>query len=376
LVKPFVKWPGGKTTELEIIHQYLPKKINNYIEPFLGGGACFFSLHKTLYNQAFVNDFSTELISLYRLIKEKNHLFNEHLQDIWELWSFFGAYSNEHYQELRSLYYRFKQDELTKDELKVEIDSFVEGTRSDIERAIPENLNINKEQFLKNIKKSLVSKFNNTKKNESKKGDLPEEDYQKNIEASVRASVYTYYRYLYNERETYKIGEELHIALFFYLREFCYSSMFRYNRSGGFNVPYGGASYNRKAFANKIEYLWSPSLQDILAQTTIYNLDFEKFLQGIIMKEDDFIFLDPPYDSDFSTYANHSFTSTDQERLASYLLNDCPCKFMLIIKNTDFIFELYNNKPGIKIIGFDKEYSVSFMDRNDRKVEHILITNY
>jgi DNA adenine methylase len=376
LVKPFVKWPGGKTTELEIIHQYLPVKINNYIEPFLGGGACFFSLEKTQYNQAFVNDFSTELILLYRLIKEKNQVFNHHLQDIWGLWNFFGAYSNQHYLQLRSLYRCFKQDELKKDELKVEIERFVENTRSDIEGAIPESLTLNKEQLLKELKKSLVSKFENTKKNEAKKGDLPEVDYPKNIEASIRASVYTYYRFLYNERETYMVSQELHIALFFYLREFCYSSMFRYNRSGGFNVPYGGASYNSKAFTNKIEYLWSEALQEILVRTSIFNLDFEQFLQSISIHKDDFIFLDPPYDSDFSTYANHSFASTDQERLANYLLNVCPCKFMLIIKNTDFIYQLYNNKPGIKIIGFDKEYSVSFMDRNDRKVEHIIITNY
>lgn len=220
LVKPFVKWPGGKTTELEIIHQYLPEKIINYIEPFLGGGACFFSLQKTQYNQAFVNDFSTELISLYRLIKEKNVLFNQNLQDIWALWSFFGKYSNQHYQQLRSLYRSFKDNELTKDSLKVEIEFFVESTHSEIERAIPESLIMNKEQLLKELRKSLVSKFENTKKNEAKKGDLPEVDYQKNIEASIRASVYTYYRYIYNERKTYKVSQELHIALFFYLREF------------------------------------------------------------------------------------------------------------------------------------------------------------
>ena len=48
---------------------------------------------------------------------------------------------------------------------------------------------------------------------------------------------------------------------------------------------------------------------------------------------------------------------------------------MLIIKNTDFIYNLYNH-PGINISSFDKKYIVSFMNRNNRDVTHLIITNY
>lgn len=92
-------------------------------------------------------------------------------------------------------------------------------------------------------------------------------------------------------------------------------------------------------------------------------------------QETDFIFLDPPYDSEFSTYANNKFTRDDQKRLADYLLNRCKAKWMMIIKNTDLIFNLYN-QPGIHIKTFDKNYLVSFMNRNDKKAVHLLITNY
>lgn len=47
----------------------------------------------------------------------------------------------------------------------------------------------------------------------------------------------------------------------------------------------------------------------------------------------------------------------------------------MVIKYTDFIYSLYN-KPGIDIISFDKRYAVSFMDRNNQEVTHILIRNY
>lgn len=49
---------------------------------------------------------------------------------------------------------------------------------------------------------------------------------------------------------------------------------------------------------------------------------------------------------------------------------------MMIIKNTNFIYNLYSGYPNLKIRMFDKEYVVSFMNRNDKKVTHLLITNY
>jgi DNA adenine methylase len=91
--------------------------------------------------------------------------------------------------------------------------------------------------------------------------------------------------------------------------------------------------------------------------------------------ESDFIFLDPPYDTEFSTYDQNEFTQNDQKRLAKFLTSETNCKWQLVIKNTDFIHGLYE-KDGINIQYFDKSYNVSFMNRNDKKTEHLLITNY
>ena len=110
--------------------------------------------------------------------------------------------------------------------------------------------------------------------------------------------------------------------------------MFRYNKSGGFNVPYGGIGYNRKNLAKKVEYLQSQELVKHLQQTTIDNLDFEDFFKKNNPKKDDFIFLDPPYDSKFSTYAKNQFKQQDQARLANYLINECEANWMMIIMSS------------------------------------------
>jgi len=124
-----------------------------------------------------------------------------------------------------------------------------------------------------------------------------------------------------------------------------------------------------------LDYLKSKELEKHLKNTTIENNDFEDFFKNNEPKKDDFIFLDPPYDSEFSTYDKNTFNREDQKRLANYLINKCKAKWMMIIKNTDFIFDLYNNK-GLNINTFDKKYLVSFMNRNDKDVKHLLITNY
>ncbi|MFC1802327.1 DNA adenine methylase, partial [Patescibacteria group bacterium] len=89
----------------------------------------------------------------------------------------------------------------------------------------------------------------------------------------------------------------------------------------------------------------------------------------------DFIFLDPPYDTNFSDYDKNSFDKKDQERLAKCLYKT-KANFILIIKKTPFIYDLYNNKKAIKIDSFEKTYLYNVKGRNDRDVEHLIIYNF
>lgn len=67
LVKPFLKWAGGKRQLLPEINEYLPpKKFKNYHEPFVGAGAVLFDLEP---KKAYINDFNSELINTYKAIK-------------------------------------------------------------------------------------------------------------------------------------------------------------------------------------------------------------------------------------------------------------------------------------------------------------------
>ena len=69
-IKPILKWAGGKTSELPVIHQYMPKDFKSYYEPFIGGGAVWLSVDAS--HPMYVNDFSSDLISLYQNIQKQS----------------------------------------------------------------------------------------------------------------------------------------------------------------------------------------------------------------------------------------------------------------------------------------------------------------
>lgn len=69
LVKPFLKWAGGKRQLIGEIRKHAPKRFNTYFEPFLGGGAVLFDIQP---KRAVVNDINGELVNTYEVIR--NHI--------------------------------------------------------------------------------------------------------------------------------------------------------------------------------------------------------------------------------------------------------------------------------------------------------------
>ena len=74
---PFLKWAGGKRQLINQIDPYLPTSFENYIEPFVGGGALFFYL---LPSNTILMDINTVLINVYRMIKNNVEELIELLQ--------------------------------------------------------------------------------------------------------------------------------------------------------------------------------------------------------------------------------------------------------------------------------------------------------
>jgi len=77
-LKPILKWAGGKRQMLPGLIKCIPEKFNNYIEPFIGGGALFFFLNK---NNSIVSDTNDELINLYKEVAKNPNKILEKLKE-------------------------------------------------------------------------------------------------------------------------------------------------------------------------------------------------------------------------------------------------------------------------------------------------------
>jgi len=370
---PIIKWAGGKENELKYIIPNLPANIERFFDPFVGGGSVFLSVRS---EKKFINDKSSELINLYKVISSNNNQdFIDVLDKIDHNWKVLEVIVDKNRPFFLNIYNDYTKGIINQLKLKNIIYEFIVRNAEQFNGLFTAIFNMNIENFLHELNRNLTNKILRMKTIGMQKGKLSINDILLNIETSLKSAFYMHFRHIYNNYDKYKITDNFKAAIFFFIHNNAYSGMFRYNGKGAFNVPYGGINYNRKNFTKKISYFKSYELKSGFSNTVIDNLDFEVFLDKYKPYKSDFIFLDPPYDSEFSTYTKNVFTRDDQKRLAYYLINKCNANWMLIIKKTEYISKLYNC-DGLNIQSFEKKYLVSFMNRNDKNAEHLLITNY
>jgi DNA adenine methylase len=175
----------------------------------------------------------------------------------------------------------------------------------------------------------------------------------------------TYYRI----RDNMEINSPLDNAKrFYYQRKTCFRGMLRYNKSGRFNIPYGKyKTINYSELQNRnYEYL--------LGRTEILNRDYE-YIFNTYNDENNFMFLDPPYDSEFTDYGYCKFDRQEQIKL-SELFKQTRNKCLMIIGKTDFIEELYRDYI---VDEYEKKYRFKLHSGrvgNEINTKHLVIKNY
>lgn len=124
--------------------------------------------------------------------------------------------------------------------------------------------------------------------------------------------------------------------LFYYLNRTCFNGLCRFNQSGEFNVPFG--SYKRINYTTNFQ-----PYQRLFASWTFTNHD----LASLPFRAEDFIYADPPYDVEFTTYSAGGFSWEDQVRTAK-LMAAHPGTVVLSNQATPRIVSLYE-KLGFKL---------------------------
>ena len=261
-MKPIIKWSGGKQDEIKRFEKYIPSpnEYKLYIEPFIGGGSLYFHICPT---NAVISDVHTELIDLYKSIKEG------HREEIYEFMK----------------------------------------------------LNPNDEETYYKIRKEMEIKtpLDNAKR-------------------------------------------------FYYQRKTCFRGMLRYNKKGKFNIPFGKYKNIKYDDLKNIKY------EELLKNTEILNESFEYIFENY-NDENNFIFLDPPYDSEFTDYGYCKFGKEEHLKLAKYF-KETKNKCLMIIGKTPFITELYSDYI---VEEYEKKYKFKLYGGrigDDINATHLIIKNY
>jgi DNA adenine methylase len=298
--RPFLKWAGGKTQLLGEFNKRLPEElktgeITKYAEPFIGGGAVFFSLNqKFSFEHCTICDASEELILTYRVIKKSVNKLIDKLEIL-------------------------ESEYLAKDEKDREL-----------------------------LYYEIRDAFNRR---------LPEINFQK-------------YSAEWVERA----------AGIIFLNRTCFNGLFRLNRKGEFNVPFG--KYRNPEILNE------DNLNDVATLLKTTRIVFGDFT-GCRKFVDDrsFVYFDPPYrplnqTSSFTSYSKDGFFDTDQIRLAEFFkeLDKKGAKIML--SNSDprnedpadtFFDDLFS---GYTIERVPAKRMINSNGSRRGKINELIITNY
>jgi DNA adenine methylase len=363
LVAPFLKWPGGKSQELPAIAALAPPLTGRLIDPFVGGGAILFATPPEV--AAWANDACPELIGLYAAAASRDDGLIQAIAGIAGAWDALSSVPSL-CEDLADAFLAGARDGVVG-----HLERWRNALRQVIDRAGPP---ITK-NFELRVESELLAKFERMRGVERTLGRvLSHADLLGNIEGSLRSSFYMSIRSRYNAARLAAVFDAFRLADFFFLREFAYAAMFRFNARGEFNVPYGGVTYNRKTLSGKAEVLFGPPARARLATTELRCTDFEPFLAEARPTAEDFVFVDPPYDSEFSTYDERPFTGSDQRRLRD-TLSLVPAQVMLVIRDTPGIRTLYSSERW-HVLQAAKTYAWTIKSRNNRMATHLTITNY
>ena len=162
-------------------------------------------------------------------------------------------------------------------------------------------------------------------------------------------------------------GSYLDGVVYFFINKTAYSGMIRYNSNGEYNVPFG-------RYPNFNTRLVTEEHSKLLQNAELYTGDYKKIFD--MAEDDDFIFLDPPYDCVFNDYGNidmmNGFDETEHRRLAEDFKN-LNCRALMIIGKTKLTEELYK---GYIFDEYYKNYAVNIKNRFNNDKMHIIVKNY
>jgi DNA adenine methylase len=201
-------------------------------------------------------------------------------------------------------------------------------------------------------------------------------DFYQSIKDGHADEIYEFMKSHPNDEDTYyKVRDQMDVQSpldnakrFYYLRKTCFRGMLRYNKQGKFNIPYG------KYKTINFEELKNAHYQELLKNTAIHKESYQYIFEHY-NDANNFMFLDPPYDSEFTDYGYCVFDKEAHKQLFK-CFSETKIKCLMVIGKTNFIEDLYKDYI---VDRYDKRYKFKlYAGRvgDEINTEHLVIKNY
>lgn len=183
----------------------------------------------------------------------------------------------------------------------------------------------------------------------------------------------TEHYYAIRSQDPSTLSEVQRASRFLYLNKTCYNGLYRVNKKGEFNVPFGG-----EKSAKRIDKDNLLRASEALRKAEILCGDFPLALDAAMSGA--FVYLDPPYypispTANFTRYTQEDFTEEDHLRLRDVFgqLDDRGCLVAMSNSDTPFIRDLYQGYD-VKVVRAPRSISCKGHARD--RVTELVIRNY
>ncbi len=278
--------------------------------------------------------------------------------------------------------------ELTENKIDTYIEPFIGGgavffnltSRYDFKRIIINDINSELVLTYKVIKEAPEKLINILSKFDSRYNELAKLEEKQELYYEIRET--------FNSGKgkiNYDIVDDIsieHAACMIFLNKSCFNGLYRENKKGGFNVPFG-----QKNKVNSFDLNNIIAVSQILKNVEILNYDFEKLEEFV--DEKTFVYMDPPYrplnaTSNFKDYSKEEFNDESQIRLANFYKRASKKGAKLMLSNSDpknadendnFFDDLYTG-GSITIERVMASRMINSKGTGRGKVSEIVVKNY
>jgi DNA adenine methylase len=221
----------------------------------------------------------------------------------------------------------------------------------------------NRQYTISDINESLINVYNVVKNNlDDLIRELTNETYTNVV------NNYNINRNRFNEIKFNNDNRIERAALFIYLNKCGFNGMYRENKSGKYNIPFGSMK-NPKICDN----ITLNNFKTIMKDVNIFCCEYQDTFD--LIEKNDLVYLDPPYHETFTDYTANKFGEDEQRELKLFVdkLTEKGVNVMISNSATDFIKDLYKEYT---IINITTKYSLGGKGANRGNKEEVLIKNF